>query len=277
VAYEVRQGGADETTVRVADTKTGKPLEDELAAGLYRSVNFTPDGKGLFYTRSNRQGTLLYQHILGTRPSRDTLLFGHEFRGEELGPIDLFSADVTDDGRYLVIEINRGVPARRVDIVFRDLTKPGSPFDLLVWGIDSRFSAIYAKGEWYVKTDYHAPLGCILKADPGILPDVWKAIVPQGQEPIENFSIVGGKLYVKRLKDVKSETAIYSLDGKPLGRLDLDAIGSVSAIQGRSPASETSLPSPKSPSTPASTSSSRSSSSRRTAPRFPCSSPAERV
>jgi prolyl oligopeptidase len=233
VAYEVRQGGADETTVRVADTKTGKPLEDELAAGLYRSVNFTPDGKGLFYTRSNRQGTLLYQHILGTRPSRDTLLFGHEFRGEELGPIDLFSADVTDDGRYLVIEINRGVPARRVDIVFRDLTKPGSPFDLLVWGIDSRFSAIYAKGEWYVKTDYHAPLGCILKADPGILPDVWKAIVPQGQEPIENFSIVGGKLYVKRLKDVKSETAIYSLDGKPLGRLDLDAIGSVSAIQGR--------------------------------------------
>jgi prolyl oligopeptidase len=237
LAYEVRQGGADETTVRVADIKTGKTLEDELPAGLYRSVNFTPDGKGLFYARSNRQGTLLFQHVLGTRPSRDTLLFGHEFRGEELGPIDLFSADVTDDGRYLVVEIGRGVPARRVDIVFRDLTKPGSPFDILVWGIDSRFSAIHvgsgAKGEWYVKTDYHAPLGCILKADPGILPDVWKTIVPQGAEPIENFSIVGGKLYVKRLKDVQSETSIYSLDGKSLGRLDFDAIGSVSGIQGR--------------------------------------------
>jgi prolyl oligopeptidase len=237
LAYEVRQGGADETTVRVADIKTGKTLEDELPAGLYRSINFTPDGKGLFYARSNRQGTLLFQHVLGTRPSRDTLLFGHEFRGEELGPIDLFSADVTDDGRYLVIEIGRGVPARRVDIVFRDLTKPGSPFDILVWGIDSRFSAIHvgsgAKGEWYVKTDYHAPLGTILKADPGILPDVWKTIVPQGAEPIENFSIVGGKLYVQRLKDVKSETAIYNLDGKSLGRIDLDAIGSVSGIQGR--------------------------------------------
>jgi prolyl oligopeptidase len=237
LAYEVRQGGADETTVRVADIKTGKTLEDELPAGLYRSINFTPDGKGLFYARSNRQGTLLFQHVLGTRPSRDTLLFGHEFRGEELGPIDLFSADVTDDGRYLVIEIGRGVPARRVDIVFRDLTKPGSPFDILVWGIDSRFSAIHvgsgAKGEWYVKTDYHAPLGCILKADPGILPDVWKTIVPQGAEPIENFSIVGGKLYVQRLKEVKSETAIYNLDGKSLGRIDLDGIGSVSAIQGR--------------------------------------------
>ena len=237
LAYEVRQGGADETTVCVADIKTGKTLEDELPAGLYRSINFTPDGKGLFYARSNRQGTLLFHHVFGTRPSRDTLLFGHEFRGEELGPIDLFGADVTDDGRYLVIEINRGVPAKRVDIVYRDLTKPGSPFDILVWGIDSRFSAIHtgsgARGEWYVKTDYHAPLGTILKADPGILPDVWKTIVPQGTEPIENYSIVGGKLYVKRLKDVKSETTIYSLDGKSLGSIDLDAIGSVSAIQGR--------------------------------------------
>jgi len=237
LAYEVRQGGADETTVRVVNIKTSKSLEDELPAGLYRSVDFTPDGKGLFYARSNRQGTLLYQHDLGTRPSRDTLLFGHEFRGEELGPIDLFSAYVTDDGRYLVIEIGRGVPAKRVDIVYRDLTKPGSPFDLLVWGIDSRFSAIYvgsgAKGQWLVKTDYHAPLGCILKADPGILPDVWKTIIPEGPEPIENFSIVGGKLYVKRLKDVQSETSIYSLDGKSLGHLDLDAIGTVSGIQGR--------------------------------------------
>ena len=48
---------------------------------------------------------------------------------------------MTDDGRYLVIEIDRGVPAKRVDIVFRDLTKPDSYFDVLVWGVDARFSA----------------------------------------------------------------------------------------------------------------------------------------
>jgi prolyl oligopeptidase len=166
VAFEVRQGGADETTVRVANVKTGKMLEDELPSGLYWSVNFTPDGSGLYLTRANRQGTLLYQHTLGTRSSRDILLFGREFHGELLGPIDLFSASVTDDGRYLVIEIDRGVPAKRVDIVFRDLSKPGSPFDILVWGLDSRFATIYAKGAWYVQTDYQAPMGRILKADP---------------------------------------------------------------------------------------------------------------
>ena len=114
--------------VHVFNVKTRKTLEDELPTGLYWSMNFTPDGSGLFYARDNKQGTLLYQHVLGTRNTRDTLLFGREFHGEPLGPNDLFTANVTDDGHYLVVTIDRGVPAKRVDIVFRDLTKPGSPF-----------------------------------------------------------------------------------------------------------------------------------------------------
>ena len=234
LAYEVRQGGADESSIRVFSVKTGKPLEDELPVAIYYTVSFTPDGTGFYYTRNNRQGTLLYLHEIGTRNSRDTLIFGREFHGEPLGPIDLFRADVTDDGRYLVVTIARGVPAKRVDIAFRDLTKPNAPFEVLVWGLDSRFSTIYAKGAWFVKTDYHAPLGCILKADPGILPDAWKTVVPATKDVIEDFSIVGGKIYVKRLKDVKSETTIYTLDGKPAGNIAYDGIGSASAVTGRS-------------------------------------------
>jgi len=234
LAYEVRQGGADEATIHVFNVKTGKTLFDTLPSGLYWSVCFTPDGKGLYYARATRQGTLLNEHILGTfTGQRDKLLFGHKFRGEDLGPNDLIFAYVTDDDRYLVVEIDRGVPARRVDIVFRDLTKPDSYFEVLTWGIDSRFSAIYAKGAWYVMTDYNAPNGCILRADPGIMPDVWKVIVPQGPDAIQNFSIVGNKLYVQRLKDVKPETSVYTLDGKPAGGIAYDGIGSASAVMGR--------------------------------------------
>lgn len=233
LAYGVRQGGADETTLRVINVKIGKTLEDELPAGLYRSVNFTPDGTALFYTRQNRQGTLLYEHVLGTRNSRDTLIFGNEFHGELLGNIDLFYATLTDDWRYLVVTINRGVPAKRVDIVYRDLTKPNSTFEILVLGIDSRFSAIRANNAWYVKTDYHAPNGAIFKADPGIMPDVWTSIVPEGPDVIEDFSIVGGKIYVNRLKDVKSEITAYTLAGKPAGNVAFEAIGTASHIQGK--------------------------------------------
>jgi len=233
VAYDVRMGGADEATVHVADAKSGKVLEDELPTGRYFSVSFRPDGKALYYTRSDRKGTLLFEHVLGTRVSQDKLLFGHEFHSEELGPIDLFSAWVTDDGRYLAIQIDRGVPAKRVDIVFRDLTKPDAPFEILVWGLDARFSAIYAKGDWYVKTDYKAPKGAILKADPGIMPDVWKVVVPEAADVIDDFSIVGDKIYLLRLTDVKSQTSVYTLEGKPAGHIDYDGIGSASGLVGR--------------------------------------------
>jgi prolyl oligopeptidase len=234
VAFGVRTGGADETTIHIFDLKQKKTLEDEIPSGLYRSVNFTPDGKGIFYCRQTRQGTVLYQHEIGTRNSRDKLLFGREFRGELLGPIDLFHATVTEDWRYIVVTIDRGVPAKRVDIVFRDLTKPGSPFNIIVWGIDSRFAAIHAGNGWYVKTDYHAPNGCILKADlGGIMPEVWTKIVPEGPDVIDDFSIVGSKIYVKRLKDVKTEIRAYTLAGKPEGTIDFDVMGSASTIQGR--------------------------------------------
>ena len=174
LAYAIQHGGADETSVHILNVSTGKTLEDELPAARYFSVAFAPDGASLYYARNNKEGHAALPARAGYADSRDTLIFGHEFRGEPLAGNDLFGGYVTDDGRYLVVQISRGVPAKRVDIVFRDLTKPGSPFDVLVWGLDSRFSAIYAKGAWYVKTDYHAPNGRIMKADPGIMPDAWK-------------------------------------------------------------------------------------------------------
>jgi prolyl oligopeptidase len=232
IAYRLRQGGADEMSIHLLNLKTKKTLEDELPSARYGSVTFAPDGASLYYTRHDKVGTLLFQHQLGSRVSQDKMIFGREFHGEELGANDLLSADVTDDGRYLVVEIDRGVPARRVDIVFRNLTKPGSFFEILVWGLDSRFDAIYARGAWYVKTDYQAQKGQILRGDPGILPDAWKTIVPEGPDVIEEFSIVGGKLYVERLRDVQSETTAYTLDGKPSGKIDYDGIGSASSVEG---------------------------------------------
>jgi len=233
VVYEVREGGSDETTVHVLNVKTGKALEDELPKANYQSVCFTGDGRGLFYSPLGAKGSLLYEHKWGERVSHDTLLLGNEFRGEELGPSDLFTAYVTDDAHYLVVEIDRGVPAKRVDIVFRDLTKPNAYFDVLVWGMESRFSAIYAKGAWYVKTDYKAPNGRILKADPGILPDVWTTIVAEGKDAIDDFNVVGNKMYVKRLHDVKTETTVYTLEGKAAGSVEYDGIGSATIVEGR--------------------------------------------
>lgn len=234
VAYAVREGGADETTIHVYNVKTGKALFDTLPRGIYWSLDFAPDGKGIYYTRTNQKGSLVYLHTLGTFSEQpDTLVFGHQFRGQDLGPDDIIESHVSDDGRYLVVTVAHGVPPTGEDIVYRDLTKPHSFFEVLNWGILSRFSAIEDHGAWYVKTDYKAPDYCIMRADPGIMPEAWDMIVPPGPDPITDFSIVGGKLYVQRLKDVKPETSVYSLQGKLLGTVPTDGIGSVSPLKGR--------------------------------------------
>ena len=233
MAYGIRQGGADEEEVHILNVKTRKSLEDALPADRYNSVDFAPDLSGVYYSRFTHKGSLVYFHKFGTRLSSDTLLFGREFRGEQLGEMDLVSARVTDDGHYLVVVISRGVPAKRVDIVYRDLRKPESPFEILVWSFDSRFSPLYANGDWYVRTDYKAPNGRILKAMPGgIAPEAWDTVVPEGPDVIDGANIVGNRLFVHRLKDVKSETTIYTLQGKATGSIAYDGIGDASGLSG---------------------------------------------
>lgn len=233
LAFGIREGGADETLIRLYDVKNKKLLDDALPRALYNSIQFSPDGKQLFYCRTSEKGSLLYQHTIGRRNSTDELLFGHEFHGEPLGPIDLFSAFITDDGRYLVINIARGVPAKREDIVFRDLHKPGAPFDVLVWGLDALFDANYAGGKWIVHTNYKAPKWRVLEGDPGILPDVWNTIVPEGDDVIDGANIVGGHLYLRRLHNVIPQLDEYTLAGRHIRKLDFGAIGSLSALDGR--------------------------------------------
>lgn len=232
LAYSIRQGGADEEEVHFLDVKSGKAKEDILPSTRYNSIDLAPDGNGVYYSRFTHQGSLLYYHAFGTRIASDTLLFGHEFHSELLGELDLIGARITEDNKYLVVTINRGVPARRVDIVYKDLTKPNSYFEILVWGFDSRFSPRYAHGDWYIQTDYNAPKGHILKAMPGIAPEAWPVVVRESSDVIDGFNIVGDKLFVHRLHDVVSQTTIYSLAGKQLGTINYAGIGSASGLSG---------------------------------------------
>ena len=48
LAYAVRTGGADEASIRITNTTTGKPLEEELPTARYFSIAFTPDGSGFY-------------------------------------------------------------------------------------------------------------------------------------------------------------------------------------------------------------------------------------
>jgi len=233
LAYGVRAGGADEQSVHVIDVRTRREYPDQLPTGRYFGVQLAPDGAGLYYSLFSHQGTSLFFHKFGSDIGRDALIFGKEYRGEMLGELDLVGVNVTDNGRYLIINISRGVPAKREDILVKDLRTPDAPIVPLVYGLDARFSAQNIDDSFYVMTDYLAPLGRILKAALNAPPKQWQTVVPEGKDVIESFSLTGSRLFVERLKDVKSETAIYSLDGKAVGTLEYPAIGSGSPVYGR--------------------------------------------
>jgi len=236
VVYGVRQGGADETEIHFYDVAKRGNLDDKLPTARYFNVSFNADHSKVLYARYSKTGALVYEHNLsrksGEPSTPDTLLFGQKYHGETLDRLDRISLRVTEDGHYLIITIERGVPARRVDILYRDLRHADAPFEELVRGIDSRFRALYAHGRWFVETDYKAPNGRILEAKPGITPDAWTTIVPEGKDAINGSSIVGNRLFVHSLHDVNPQTTIYTLDGKPTGSIKYADIGTSTGLYG---------------------------------------------
>ncbi len=234
LVYEVREGGADEGSVHILDVLKRQSLGDVLPSGRYEGISLSPDKQTLYYAKYEPSGTLVFSHKIGTPVSSDQQIFGKSFNGETFGPMELISARVTESGHYLLIDVNYGVPPKRVDVYAKDLRAPDAPIRPVIHGIDSRFTAENYGDDLYVLTDNQAENYRIVKvslSDPS--PAHWQAIVPEGKDVIEQFSIVGGKLFATGLHDVVSETRIFNLDGKPAGKLTYPTLGAATTVYGR--------------------------------------------
>jgi len=164
------------------------------------------------------------------------VVYGERHGGadEELGPLDLVGCRVSENGHWLIVTIGHGVPSTREDVLLRDLRKPGAKLEPLVFGIDSRFQLHLDGDRMFVSTDYGAPNGKVLRANLGDpTTKSWPVVIPEGKNPIDEVSIAGGKLFIGRLVDVKSETSIYNLNGKKLGTIAYPTIGTGSVVRGR--------------------------------------------
>jgi prolyl oligopeptidase len=234
LAYGIRQGGADEQEVHLIDVATGKELPDHLSSQRYMGVQISPDKKALYYSVFHHSGTLVYWHPFGTEQSADKVIFGKEYKGEPLGELDLIGVGVSDNGHWLILSIGRGVPAKREDILLKDLRQPDAPVIPLIYGIENRFNLIDTGMDTFlVETDMGAPKRRILRADPNTPPQQWQTVVPEAKDVIEASTVLGGKLFVERLVDVKNEISIYTLEGKPEGSLKLPGIGTATVPYGR--------------------------------------------
>eukprot|EP00882_Tetradesmus_deserticola_P019405 GHRQ01020886.1.p1 GENE.GHRQ01020886.1~~GHRQ01020886.1.p1 ORF type:complete len:455 (+),score=131.29 GHRQ01020886.1:102-1466(+) len=121
VAYQLSSGGSDWSTIKVLSVGAdgaAVPHDDLLQHVKFSSIAWTHDHKGFFYNRfaepksspdslgtetDTNQNQLLCYHVLGTPQSQDATVLadpGH--------PLWMFGAEVTDDGRYLLVYASEG-------------------------------------------------------------------------------------------------------------------------------------------------------------------------
>jgi prolyl oligopeptidase len=226
LAYGVRRGGEDETEIHVFEVTSRQDLPDRLPRALYLGLSWEKDGRAFYYTRAQRvTGKRIYRHVLGTDSAQDPEIFG-----EGYGPDVWVSPYASRGGRYLLAMVQKGW--QNSELFLQDLAEHG-PFRPLVAGIAARFEPQFAGDNLIVQTDWQAPKSRLLKIDlrhPE--PGNWREIAPAGEDAIQDFALIGQKVFVHYLHSVTSRIEVFSLDGQHLGQVSLPSLGSA-AIYGR--------------------------------------------
>jgi prolyl oligopeptidase len=246
LAYAVQDGGTDWRTVKVLDVATGA-ISDQIEWVKFSGLAWAKDGSGFYYSRfaapaegakfqALNENQQVYFHKLGTAQAADALIYATPEQ-PRLG----HTASVTDDGKWLVITTHEGTD-NRYQITVIDLTAPKPTPRTIFKGLENEWTlAGNVGGNFYWVTNKGAPRGRIvatnLYARSAEVPET--EIVAQGKDVIDGANLVGGRLLVSYLADVKSDVRRFTLDGKPDGTVPLPGIGDVGGFGGDADDGET--------------------------------------
>ena len=245
LAYGIQDGGTDWRTLKVIDATSGKELPDRIEWVKFSGIAWKPDGSGFFYSRfdapaagakfqaltTNQQ---VWFHKVGTAQDADAMVYRTPDR-PKLG----HSAQVTDDGKWLVITSSQGTDPK-VEITVAPLSGDavGKPRTLIA-GLDNNWEVAGTVGSkfWFV-TDKDAPKGRVATIDVAARTPRLKPVIPETSDTLVGASLIGQRLVVAYLGDAKSEAALFDLDGKSLGPVRLPDIGTASGFGGKTGDSE---------------------------------------
>lgn len=246
LAYGLSASGSDWQEWRVRDIETGKDLPDVVKWVKFSGASWTLDGKGFFYSRydePNEKTKLedanyyqkLYYHRLGAPQSEDTLIYERRDH-KDWG----FGGTVTDDGRYLVINVWQGTePKNR--LFYKDLTAKGAKVVELMADADAAYNFISNDGPvFWIQTDLNAPRGRVIAVDTRRPERAnWKEVIPQAEETLERANVVGNQFIASYLKDARTAVKVFKLDGQPVRELTLPGIGTAAGFGGKRGDTET--------------------------------------
>ncbi|KAM1329596.1 hypothetical protein ACFX15_041632 [Malus domestica] len=257
LAYALSTSGSDWATIKVMRVED-KTVEPETISWVKFSViSWTHDHKGFFYSRypAPKEGKdvdagtetnvnlyhELYYHFVGTDQSEDILCWK-----DSENPKSLFEADVTEDGKYILLYVEEGCdPVNKfyycdMSALLNGLEGLRGKNDLLpVIKVIDKFDAQYrviANDDtvFTLLTNKDAPKYKLARVDLKE-PTVWTDVLPEsGKDVLESASAVNGtQMIVSYLSDVKYIVQIRDLkSGNLLHQLPID-IGSVHRFSAR--------------------------------------------
>jgi prolyl oligopeptidase len=243
LAYTLKPNNADEATLYVKDVGTGKDLPGEVIEGAkYADASWMPDGSGFVYTYlppadpkhpEDRPGlAVIRYHKLGTDPKKDPVI--HRKTGDAT---KFIGASISRDGKIIFFVQQNGWDKN--DLYYQRLY--GQPNDDLadnwepiVVGKPFLYSLEAWKGQGYILTNEDAPHYRVFKvdlADPRR--DKWHELIPESPDIVlQGVAVVGDHLVLDELEKVTSHLEIRDLNGKPVRRVELPGLGTVSELSG---------------------------------------------
>jgi prolyl oligopeptidase len=232
LAYATSASGSDWQTWHIRSVDTGEDLPEAIAWCRFTGTAWLPDASGFFYSRyaAPQEGEdakqalyfqKLYFHRRGTPQSSDELVYERPDE-KEWG----FDAQVSEDGRYLVLNIWQGTDVRN-RIFYRDLQ--GGGFVELIRQFEAAYTFIGNDGPvFYFRTDLATPRGRLISIDTAH-PDRanWRTLIPEGPHVLESVKMVSDQFVAVLNRDAHHEIWRYALDGRRLGEIRLPALGTI--------------------------------------------------
>jgi prolyl oligopeptidase len=244
VAYGLAVAGSDWEEWKVRDVETGKDLSDDVQWVKFSSASWKKDASGFFYSRYDTPASAeqlkqanyfhkLYYHKLGTGQSEDLLVYERKDHKDWN-----FNGDVTEDGRFLVINVSQGSdPKNR--IFYKDLQKTDAPVIELLNKQDAAYNFLGCDGTtFWFKTDLAAPKGRIIAIDI-TKPAEITTVVLEAADTLEDVEVVGDRFIASYLKDAHSAVRLFGLAGKPEGEIKLPGLGTAKGFKGKRKDTET--------------------------------------
>ncbi len=231
VLYGVREGGQEETDMRILEVDTGRELPYRLPRAYYLGITLTPDRRGLYYTRMTPDGSRVFYHQLGTNPANDKLIFG-----EGYSPDQILGCAMSEDGRWLLFYVYQGW-AR--NLLYAHRYNPDQPEVLpnlihLTEGTEGTLFVDIFNDVAYARTTWNAPNGRVLRRDLSNPNATWHEVIPESERILQSASIIDGKLCTVSLREVRPEVEFWSLEGKPLFSVPMPQLGALAGLSGRS-------------------------------------------